>query len=719
VHRDIKPENVMVREDGFVKILDFGLAQHLREQPTGAASLSLPVGTARYMSPEQKAGRPATTASDIYSLAVVLEEAGWWKHPILSRMRVPEPERRPTAREVERVLAELDAPSHHRLVAALLVCVTLLIGSAVYWKVSERRRGAERFVQITHYSSGHDIAVAAISPDGSRMAYATIDGGFFVRDQGTGHVVEVIGPEPFTCYQIFFTGDEQLLAIGLADKRFEAWQIPVGQRAPRRLAADVQMAAVSHSGKQVAWLDGSHRVWAGARPGGPARLLFQVSQRTHVADLFWSGDDKQVWYRRVRGCHEDADKPDVLVNPSSCAMSELVSGPSPAQDAISIGPLFFNSGFFASSGAFYFLRQDVAGRDEGYNVWRLPVDRATGHLSSRPVQVTHLSSVGLFFLTGTANGKRLTMVRSDYATHTYVGEWSAKPTPSLVSPRRLTIEENNTYAHAWSADNQWVIFESDQTGNLELFRQKRNRREPQRLTYSKRENYMAQLTPDGKSILFMSSTENQQRGFTDLRLMRIPAEGGPMVPVTIAGAWDEFRCGRFGQSHNCVLRASAGREQIYYELDPIAGKGPELGRTTTLTAGFGAWALSANGELVAVPDSRHPGCFTEIRLDAKPSKRWQVSKQVVGIGTIHGMSPGALKGEWLLSSSPGNRASDQLVLPPYFVENSRFYFIDSQLHPHLLENNGDTSRYGVFSNDGKYVAIVRAEQTRNVWSFDR
>ena len=98
VHRDIKPENVMVRKDGLVKILDFGLAQQLREQPMPNLSASLPVGTVGYMSPEQKAGRPATTASDIYSLAVVLGEAGSWKHPILSRMQVPEPERRPTAR---------------------------------------------------------------------------------------------------------------------------------------------------------------------------------------------------------------------------------------------------------------------------------------------------------------------------------------------------------------------------------------------------------------------------------------------------------------------------------------------------------------------------------------------------------------------------------------------------------------------------------------------
>jgi serine/threonine protein kinase/Tol biopolymer transport system component len=83
VHRDIKPENIMVRPDGYVKVLDFGLAkltehdEFLTEDPAaGSASLSsgLLMGTVKYMSPEQAEGRMTDPRSDIFSFGIVLYE---------------------------------------------------------------------------------------------------------------------------------------------------------------------------------------------------------------------------------------------------------------------------------------------------------------------------------------------------------------------------------------------------------------------------------------------------------------------------------------------------------------------------------------------------------------------------------------------------------------------------------------------------------------------
>lgn len=88
IHRDIKPGNILVTSDGIPKLLDFGIAKIL-DPSSGAETTLLRAMTPEYASPEQVRGEPITTATDVYSLGVVLYRLLTGRSPYPDKARTP------------------------------------------------------------------------------------------------------------------------------------------------------------------------------------------------------------------------------------------------------------------------------------------------------------------------------------------------------------------------------------------------------------------------------------------------------------------------------------------------------------------------------------------------------------------------------------------------------------------------------------------------------
>jgi serine/threonine protein kinase len=723
VHRDLKPENIIVRSDGYVKVLDFGLAR--QTMSSGAlrqsSNLGLPVGTLRYMSPEQCRGEQATAASDVFSAGIILYEILTGQHPFYDESpfgtahAILESEPEPPAKRTARLPAGLntlilgmlakraaDRPSAQESAAALLVnpqtndpmrkgvaaAAALILAAGVTF-LALRLREPEKLYepeQITRIDPGNYVTAAAVAPDGLSIAFAELDGSLHLRNtEGTADKIIAHFDHNRVNTISWMPGQRRLLLssreVTSDSYSYPLWLLDLDTATPRRLPEQGLHAAPSRDGAKIAYLSPNGAdLWVADSEGGQPRQL--VATNGELRWFAWSPDNSLLHYGSVRG-PAPWQSQNSLWSTIDSGSGHLVSE---QPSDLRTWPLLLPGGRVLS----YTLGQPTL--SPAQILVESQLDPATGLVMGKPRTLAGFAQEDLVWGQLSASRDARTIVAVlEHAPEPHV--FVADLTPNSPRPkniRRLTSDGAGVFAHSWTADSKSVILESDQLHDWHIFIQPIDSKNADPLVILPGTQVLPMLSPDGHWILFLTRAAGEGKW----RLMRVPVGGGKPEEVPTSGPVQDFDCKY--KAKRCVMREVANNQSVYYELDPIKGKGRELARVAAVGV-FGDYSLSPDGSMVSTTNiGRMPATIRITYLDRAPLQK---EIQVEGPQTL-GCAIWAPDGSgWYLPTA-----------------DQQTRFIDWAGHSHFVY---DTGHWMVPSWDGKHVALLDSNHSTNVWLVRR
>jgi serine/threonine protein kinase/dipeptidyl aminopeptidase/acylaminoacyl peptidase len=542
VHRDIKPENIMIRPDGVVKIVDFGIARFTDDSvekdlraSTGSTRPGTILGTARYMSPEQARGLPVDGRSDIFSLGVVLYEmltgaapfTGSTPSDVLAAILTNDPApmsrvsrdvpaeferivrhclakdrsaRYPSAAALQEDLKRLTTPSRAArsqiMPWAIGLSGTLLLAALIATiLVTSRKEPTPVFssVYMTRIATRGDVSDVTISKDGKLLAYILDDGekhGIWVRDTSGSNERLAATVDDGEVSGVMISPDDAYLYYRLKgnDGIGNLFRFPVKGGAVLRVIGDVSgAAALSPDGKRIAFVRIKPSTWEASlmvsnADGSGGESAVQTVQRPKFIDergVAWSPDGESIAYF----AGESAPVPDRAFQLVEANLRH------PAQRLIT-AQLWRPKGLaWAAKGNFLVVAAATPGDLE--QLWMVRHDTA------EVTKLTNdLSSYGRGSISD--DGKSVVAVRSESSVTIWAaaGNDNARFKPisasTLASPR---------IAVAWTPDNR-VIYNNPADGYRDIWRMGADGSNPQRLTSSPSNKDELVQTPDGRYIVY-------------------------------------------------------------------------------------------------------------------------------------------------------------------------------------------------------------------------
>jgi Tol biopolymer transport system component len=540
VHRDLKPANIKIDPAGRVKVLDFGLAKVLSgasgspdgESPTGTTlpagrgsfletQAGLVMGTPSYMSPEQMRGEPVDGRTDLWALgcvlfemltgrtafpgrsyaeivaAVLAKEPSWDALPgdtpegvrrlLVSCLAKDAGARVSRARDVEDEIRRAEAPAGDMAAAdASMPRLSQLtyseaIEESPTWSpdgrelLFTRQVGAVRKLFRLRLESGESFPVTTGGHDDLQPAWHPArDRVLFVRGRTPGRRLQ-----PGDVFGIF----------GAAENEGDVWEMDLETGAERLLIEMGFNPAYSPDGERIAvdasWA-GPRRIWIVDRHGrNPQQVTTDTSEAVDHVRPRWSPDGSRIVFQNIERTQFDIRSVDLRTREMHWVSRDLV---------IDVHPAWSPSGEYV-----YFTSY----RSGGMNLWRVAVDEQ-GAPRGPLRQITTGAGQDVEACLS-PDGKRLAFCI--LLQNSAIWRLPVSPETGHVAgePKAVVSSTREDSRGAWSAGDDAIAFNSNRTGDMNLWLYRFADRSLTQLTHGRGGDYQPSWSPDGRSLVFFSS----------------------------------------------------------------------------------------------------------------------------------------------------------------------------------------------------------------------